>query len=45
MSDYDDVAEQSVERTWMSRSAQCPLQRQRRLILVAHLGRSAAQPR
>jgi hypothetical protein len=32
---------QSVERTGMSRSAQCRLQRQWRLIPVAHLGRSA----
>ena len=31
---------QSVERTGMSRSAQCRLQRPWRLIPVAHLGRS-----
>ena len=31
---------QSVERTGMSRLAQCQLQRQRRLIPVAHLDRS-----
>ena len=30
---------QSVERTGMSRSAQCQSQRQRRLIPVAHLWR------
>ena len=34
---------QSVERTGTSRSAQCELQCQRRLIPVAHLGRSAPQ--
>jgi len=36
---------QSVERTGMSRSAQCEFQRHRRLIPVAHLGRSASGSR
>ena len=35
------VPNQSVERTGMSRSVQCQLQRQWRLIPVAHLYRSA----
>src|SRR6266496_441878 len=35
-------AHKSVERTGMSRSAQCQLQCHRRLIPVAHLDRSAA---
>jgi hypothetical protein len=33
---------ESVERTGMSRSAQCQLRRQWRLIPVAHLGRQVA---
>jgi hypothetical protein len=40
-SDMSHAPNQSVERTGMSRSAQCQLRRQRRLIPVAHLWRSA----